>query len=326
MSNLCHFDVELGRLADAEGSVADALRISDERNTPSCTLWQLGVRARLRLLQGRWSEAEQDAQTVLRSGDLPLGQLWPHLVLGLLVARRDAPPENPDLDQLWRLVRSFDNPPMIAAAAAAFAENAWITRRPDPRLDDPLITGLSTPEYSGRDAAQAALQRWAARLGSPTPGCSRSPCRRSRPNPSPPISPTSRRWRSGTPARPTTCWRRCRSSTGSTRGQSRRWCGTRLRGGRPCQPGRADVPSARRAGAACRRPEQRRHRGAPGDLAQDRRPSPRGPARRRPDLGHRSAAGPQPLGNLEAVTGAGHSHAGAAHPRRFRIDATVRLP
>ena len=89
MSNLCHYDVEQGRFAEAEESVADALRISEERDTPSCTAWQLGVRARLRLLQGRWAEAEDDARAVLASGDLPLGRLWPHLVLGMLAARRD---------------------------------------------------------------------------------------------------------------------------------------------------------------------------------------------------------------------------------------------
>ena len=65
MSNLCHFDVEQGRFAEAEESVAHALRISEERDTPICTAWQLGVRARLRLLQGRWAEAEHDARAVL---------------------------------------------------------------------------------------------------------------------------------------------------------------------------------------------------------------------------------------------------------------------
>ena len=37
MSNLCHFDVEQGRFAEAEKSIADALRISEERDTPICT-------------------------------------------------------------------------------------------------------------------------------------------------------------------------------------------------------------------------------------------------------------------------------------------------
>jgi DNA-binding CsgD family transcriptional regulator len=164
MSNLCHFDVEQGRFADAEESVAHALRVSEERDTPICTAWQLGVRARLRLLQGRWSEAEADARAVLTSGDLPLSQLWPHLVLGLLLARREATPENPHLDELWRLVSRLDTPGTVAPAAAAFAENAWITRHPDHRLDEPLVTDLFTRAYAGRDTALEPLRRWSRRL------------------------------------------------------------------------------------------------------------------------------------------------------------------
>ncbi len=164
MSQLCHYDVEQGRFADAEESLAAALRLSEERDTPSCNAYQLGVRARLRLLQGRCAEAEDDARAVLRSVDLPLGRLWPSLVLGLLAARADAPTENPHLDELWRLVHTLDIPGMVAPAAAALAENAWITRRRDPRLEDPLVTGLSTRAYAGRDAALAPLRRWSRRL------------------------------------------------------------------------------------------------------------------------------------------------------------------
>jgi DNA-binding CsgD family transcriptional regulator len=164
MSNLCSFDVEQGRFTEAEESTASALRISEERDTPICTAFQLGVRARLRLLQGRWAEAEHDARAVLRSGDLPLSQLWPHLVLGMLLARREGLPENPHLDELWRLVNKLDNPSLIGAAAAALAENAWITRRPDPRLDGALVSGLFGGTYAGRDAALAPLQRWLRRL------------------------------------------------------------------------------------------------------------------------------------------------------------------
>ncbi len=164
LSQLCHYDVDQGRLAAAEESLAVALRLSEERDTPSCNAYQLGVRARLRLLQGRWTEAEEDARAVLRAVDLPLGQIWPRLVLGLLAARRDAPPRNPDLDELWQLVRGLDAPGMVAAAAASLAENAWLTRRADPRLDDPLVTGLWTRDYAGRDAALAPLRRSARRL------------------------------------------------------------------------------------------------------------------------------------------------------------------
>jgi DNA-binding CsgD family transcriptional regulator/tetratricopeptide (TPR) repeat protein len=164
MSQLCHFDVEQGRFADAEESVAHALRLSEERDAPICTAYQLGVRARLRLLQGRWAEAEDDAHTVLRSGDLPLSRPWPHLVLGLLAARREGSTVNPHLDELWRLTNRFDMPATVASTAAALAENAWITRCPDPRLDSPLVAGVLTREFAGRHEALAPLWRWSRRL------------------------------------------------------------------------------------------------------------------------------------------------------------------
>ena len=165
MSNLCTLDVEQGRFADAEVTIARALEISSVRDTPICTALQIGVRARLRFLQGRWDEAERDARTVLRTSELPLGRVWPHLVLGLLLARREAPPENPHLDELWRLASGLDVPGVMAPAASAFAENAWLTRTADPRLEDPLVTGLFTREYSGREVMTDELAHWLRRLG-----------------------------------------------------------------------------------------------------------------------------------------------------------------
>jgi DNA-binding CsgD family transcriptional regulator/tetratricopeptide (TPR) repeat protein len=162
MSNLCHLDVEQGRFDDAEESIASALRISEERDTPICTMWQLGVRARLRLLQDDWPAAERDARAVLAAGKFPLGRLWPRLVLGVLAARRDAPPDNPDLDELWSIADRIDNLGKIAPAAAALAEQAWILRRPDPRLTDPRVGALL--ERAAPGGVPATLRAWARRL------------------------------------------------------------------------------------------------------------------------------------------------------------------
>jgi DNA-binding CsgD family transcriptional regulator/tetratricopeptide (TPR) repeat protein len=158
MSNLAHFDVEQGRFGEAEGILADALRVSLERGVPVCSMWQQSVRARMRLLQGRWREAEEDARAVIDAGHVPLGRLWSHLVLGLLAARRDAPTENPHLDELWRIAVRLALPDKVAPVVAALAEQAWITRRPDPRLDEPLAMALFA---TGDDR----LRRWAHRLG-----------------------------------------------------------------------------------------------------------------------------------------------------------------
>ena len=216
MSNLCHLDVEQGRFDDAEESIADALRVSEERDTPICAMWQMGVRARLRLLQDDWAAAEQDARAVLAAGEFPLGRLWPHLVLGLLAARREATPDNPDLDELWRLAGSLDGPGKTAAAAAALAEQAWILRRPDPRLTDPRVAALFAGTSAQRDLSLGALRTWARRLAradvqeigpvGDAPGL-----RRRR-------GPTDAPSRAGTTAPPTHCWRRSRCSTTSARG------------------------------------------------------------------------------------------------------------
>ncbi|MCE3552509.1 AAA family ATPase [Pseudonocardia sp. RS11V-5] len=164
VSNLAHLDVEQGRFTEADAVLAEALALSERLDVQICTMWQRGVRARLRLLQGRWAEAEEDARAVLDRGEMPLGRLWPRLVLGVLAARRSAPPENPDLDIGWRIATGLDAPAVLAAAVAALAEQAWLLRRPDPRLDGPVVARLLTTEFSGRRQTLGPLRRWAARL------------------------------------------------------------------------------------------------------------------------------------------------------------------
>ena len=200
LSNLSHLDVDQGRLADAEESVAHALHISAERGTPICGAWQLGVRARLRLLQGRWADAEEDARLVLTAGNFPLSHVWPSLALGLLLARRDAPLDNPHLDELWRLVHRLDTPGMIAPAAAAIAENAWLTRRPDPRLDEPLVSDVLDRSFVGRDEALAPVRRWLRRLAAD--GVQQVGAAASAPEPGPQDQPYERAmalWDAGSP-------------------------------------------------------------------------------------------------------------------------------
>jgi len=160
MSHLAHHDVEQGRFAQAEGVLAHALRFTEERDIPICHMWQRGVQARLRLLQGRWQEAEQVALAVLATGDIPMGRLWSHLVLGLLAARRDAPGENPHLDELWRLATKLDVAGVLAPVVAALAEQAWITGRPDPRIDGSLVAAMAGLSSTGGHE----MRRWVRRL------------------------------------------------------------------------------------------------------------------------------------------------------------------
>ena len=170
MSNLAHHDVEQGRFAQADDILADALRFSEERDIPICSMWQRGVQARLRLLQGRWREAEQDAPA----------RCWrPGTSRWAGCGRTSCSDCSPPAGRRRRRTRTWTScggwrrgstcPACSRPAAAALAEQAWITRRPDPRLDGPRVAAVT-----GRPAGPSGeqLRRWARRLAAPA--CSTS--------------------------------------------------------------------------------------------------------------------------------------------------------
>ena len=83
MSNLAHHDVEHGRFAQADDILADAIRFSEERDIPICSMWQRGVQARLRLVQGRWREAEHEVRPHPTQRDVAGRQHREGVLLGL---------------------------------------------------------------------------------------------------------------------------------------------------------------------------------------------------------------------------------------------------
>jgi DNA-binding CsgD family transcriptional regulator len=83
-------------------------------------------------------------------------------VLGLLAARRDAPAENPHLDELWRIAVRLDLPDKVVPVVAALAEQAWITGRPDPRLSEQPAARLLSADEGPR--VPEPLCGWVRRL------------------------------------------------------------------------------------------------------------------------------------------------------------------
>ncbi len=222
MSNLAHLDVDQGRFAEAEDTLADALRVSEERDVPICSQWQRGVQARLRLLQGRWPEAEQDALAVLAAGDLPLGRLWSHLVLGLLAARREAPADEP----APRRAVAVGRPARPARGSPPRSRRRWPSRSGSPAgltRGWPACSPRAGCELPGPGGER--LRRWAWRLAASRGAAAgrRLAAGRARSS-SRPSSPTSARSRCTTTARPTRCWARSRCSTGWAREPWPRWC------------------------------------------------------------------------------------------------------
>ena len=161
-SNLTYLDVEQRRLRDASELLAVSMPLTVERDLPICRVWQLGSRGRLELLEGSWAEAFTDADAVLESPSAPLARTWPFLVRGLVALRRSGS-GRADLDAAWELAQRYGEPIRVLPAAAALAEQAWLTGQPDERLEACRAL-LTTEPRPGLDWARGDLALWLRRL------------------------------------------------------------------------------------------------------------------------------------------------------------------
>ena len=164
-SNVAYLDVEQRRLEAADDVLAVSLPLTRERDIPICNVWQLGVRARLALLRGRWDAAVADAEEVLRGHGAPLARTWPHLVRGLVALRSAADEADSDLDAAWRLARRFAEPLRLLPAFASLAERAWLLGGDDPRLDEAAERLGRLGRAGGVEWSTGELATWLQRLG-----------------------------------------------------------------------------------------------------------------------------------------------------------------
>ena len=153
-SNVSYADVEQRRLRDAERMLEESLAFAVARDIPICHHWQTAVRSRLRLLEGRWTAALEDAADVLGRTGMPLATLWPHLVSGLVPLRRSGAATE-HLDAAWALAERLDEPLRRLPALSAFAERMWLTGVSDGRVT------TAAPELLARVAGSPATA-WAA--------------------------------------------------------------------------------------------------------------------------------------------------------------------
>ena len=161
-SNLSYLDVEQRRFSDAAKVLGYSLPMTIERDLPICRVWQLGSRGRMKLMEGRWDEAVEDADAVLSWPSAPLARTWPHLVRGLVALRRGADADD-DLDQAWRLARRFGEPLRVLPAATALAERVWLTGESDDRVDEGRAL-LADAHGAGLEWARGDLATWLCRL------------------------------------------------------------------------------------------------------------------------------------------------------------------
>jgi len=116
----------------AADQLARGLEYCSDHGLELFRLYLLSHRARLYLAQGRWAQAAETADAVLR---IPRTSIMPRItaltVLGLVRARRGDPGHRPLLDEAWDLARPTGEIGRFGRVAAARAEAAWLISDPD---------------------------------------------------------------------------------------------------------------------------------------------------------------------------------------------------
>ena len=161
-SNLTYLDVEQRRLRHAAELLGFTVPLTVERDLPICRVWQLGARARMKLMRGDWADALADADAVLSGPGAPLARTWPHLVRGLILLRRSGDGDA-DIDAAWDLAVRFGEPIRLLPAAAAVVERAWSTGAADARLEA-CRELLTTASGVGLEWGRGELGSWLRRL------------------------------------------------------------------------------------------------------------------------------------------------------------------
>ena len=147
-----------------------SLPFAVERDIPICEFWQTGIRSRLRLAQGRWSAALEDAGQVLEEDGMPLARVWPLVVAGLVPLRcgetGDLDATDDPLERAWELIGHIDEPLRRLAVLAALAERMWMTGDDDPRVVDEAVREVKVlADCPGTEWAPGELACWLRRLG-----------------------------------------------------------------------------------------------------------------------------------------------------------------
>jgi DNA-binding CsgD family transcriptional regulator/tetratricopeptide (TPR) repeat protein len=129
---LAAVSVENHRHSIARKHLEAGIAYCSDRGLELFRLYLLAYRARLELDQGRWTEAAEWAESVLR---IPRTSTTPRInalvVLGLVRARRGDPDVWPLLDEALELAAPTGELPRVGPVAAARAEALWLEGRND---------------------------------------------------------------------------------------------------------------------------------------------------------------------------------------------------
>ena len=124
-------------------------------------------RSLLQMIRGEWAAAEQGLRELV--GAHPdAGVLARHTlpVLARLLVRRGADDADEWLERAWELARRADVLPVLAPAALATVEHAWLTGRPE-LADEPVRLLGERLHRPGVERYRGELLRYLRRLGRP---------------------------------------------------------------------------------------------------------------------------------------------------------------
>jgi DNA-binding CsgD family transcriptional regulator/tetratricopeptide (TPR) repeat protein len=165
--NQASLDMEFRDYRHAPGDLNRALTFTVEHDLGGNAQYMLGMRARLRLDQGDWVGAEQDARAAL--AELEQRRQGPRAVdaleaLGLLQARRGDPDANGTLEEATARALPTGELQWIGLVAAARAEYAWL-HGALARTATEAATGFALAVRAGHAWFAGELACWLWRAG-----------------------------------------------------------------------------------------------------------------------------------------------------------------
>jgi DNA-binding NarL/FixJ family response regulator/tetratricopeptide (TPR) repeat protein len=164
-ANLISQAIQYRNYAVGERYLQDGLVYTIDRDMDSYSVYLLGWRARSAFEQGRWAEAESDAEEVLRLHPGSAVIALPGItILGHLKARRGDPQAPRWLDQARELALPTGEFQRIGPVAVARAEAAWWNGQTSQVLDE-LEPAFKVADRKRDDYQPAAMLYWSWRAG-----------------------------------------------------------------------------------------------------------------------------------------------------------------
>ena len=173
---LLRFALDVGRYDVAAGQLAKGLEYCTDHGLELFRLYLLSYLARLYLAQGRWAQAADTADMVLR---IPRTSIMPRItsltVLGLVRARRGDPGHRVLFDEAWDLAGPTGEIYRLGHVAAARAEAAWLGCDPEGVASATELALALASRCGSALADEVAVWRHRAGLGAAKPVVAGSP-------------------------------------------------------------------------------------------------------------------------------------------------------